>query len=240
MVIQSSNPMNVTATSGRSAQQWLSWSAPVGTATQYVTGGILSGGRQTTITVLYWGMITPGTGPNNTSANGFDWANITDVIFNLGPTVTPGNVSLYVDHLYFNQSYQPATSGIDQDALNVYGQRMQFYDASMYYTDAGLKKFANARTTTLSPPAMRLDVLTSLGPEAESATVGFQPGLCFAAGNVNVSNYGYDLVKWRAVEVETHVRVGNDGGCTTKFGLTPASTTGVGVDMAMYDSRRFW
>jgi hypothetical protein len=129
---------------------------------------------------------------------------------------------------------------IDHDAYSMYGQRMQYYDASMYYTDKGIQAFGTARTSTLSPPAFQIDVTTSLGPEAESSGKGFQPGFCFPAGHVQVSNYGYQTIAWRAVEVETDVKVGKDGGCTTRFLLTPASGVGAGVDPAKFDSRRFW
>jgi hypothetical protein len=181
---------------------------------------------------LYW-KVTSQQGHTYTSVDQFDWSHITDIIFN-------GFEAVFIDHLYFTQSYQPTIPAIDQDALTNYGQRMQFADASMYPTLKSLTAFANNRISTMSPPAFQIDVTTSLGPEAEPSGKGFQPGYCFPAGNVNVSNYGYNAVAWRAVEVETHIRVGKDGGCTTRFMLVPASTTGIGTDPAKFDPRRTW
>jgi hypothetical protein len=93
---------------------------------------------------------------------------------------------------------------------------------------------------------MQINIVSSLGPEAESSGKGFQPGFCFPVGNVAISNYGYNVVAWRAVDVTTDIRVVKMGekepGLSTTFTLVPASSTGVGggLNMAMYEPRKNW
>lgn len=241
MVIQSFQPMaSAPASMGYPVYGtvWPSWSAPVGPSTQYAIG--LGTGSSIGFSInIYWKVVSQ----SFSSVGNFDWSHVTDIIINVAPpplTSPPGGMKLYLDHLYFTQSYQAVVPAIDNDALASYSQRMQYYDASMYTSTKALQAFANSRISTLSPPAMQIDVTTSLTPDAEPSGKGFQPGYVFPAGNVNVSNYGYNLVAWRAVEVETHIRVGKDGGCTTRFILVPASTSGIGVDMAKFDPRRSW
>jgi hypothetical protein len=170
----------------------------------------------------------------------FDWGNVADIIFSIPSNGTSQNSLFYLDHLYFAQSYQPVALGQDADSIASYGQRMQYYDASMYFDDKSLKAYAAARTSTLSPALMDLDITTSLGPEAEASGKGFQPGFSFPAGNISIPNYNFDKVAWRALEVETHVLIGKESGLTTRFHLTPASGPAVGPNAARFDSRRFW
>jgi hypothetical protein len=236
MIIQSNAFVSLHDTSTQAIRNarpvtWASYSIPVGAAAQYfVSLGSPTNQLQYT---AFWV-------PTSLSLNGvanFDWSNITNIIWNMTPGIDQSQ--LWIDHLYFAQSYQPVKYSSDNDAIDAYRQRMQYYNASMYPTDEALGLFASARTSTLSPPLMQLDLLTSLGPEAEGAK-GFQPGYCFPAGNVNVTNYGFQQVAWRAVEVETNVKVDKEKGCTTRFKLVPASGPGIGVNPARFDPRRNW
>lgn len=228
----------------RNAQNrnWVGWTYPIAMASQTFTtiNGNTGWGF---VSSPFWTILTQGDGSNG---GNFDWGNMTDIIFNIQSLVEQGTFHLSIDHLYFGESYQPQAYGLDQDAITQYGQRMQYYDASMYVTDKTLQAFANARTTTLSPGLIDLDIITSLGPEAEVSGKGFQPGFCFAAGNVNIPNYNFDKVAWRAVEVKTHIVVpqalggAEEAGLTTRFHLTPASGPLIGPNAAKFDSRRFW